>query len=275
MTGKDLIGINKSYCISLKKHETHWVDILDTIHKNGFPSCEIFEGILGNSYKDKDVSGILSPWQEYILKFGDRRHNHEHFITWGGLGCYLSHATIWQDALDKGYDRVAIFEDDVYFQPNFAGMLNSSIERVPKDYQLLLFDAIKLDTTEIKQNENKQNENTVLKVNRFFGTHAYVITRECMSILLSRAYPIEIQVDSYMSFMIKLLDLKFYDISGLCGQQNHFSSIQTLCIDCPDLGFQKFKFINTLVDNIVPIIGTLVIFTVIITYLISRRNCKL
>lgn len=260
MSGKDLLNVDKSYCISLKTNDTKWGILLNSIHKNGFPSCEIFEGISGISFRDTDVSNVLSVWQEYILKFAKERHNHEHFNTWGGLGCYMSHTAIWKSAIDKGYKRIAIFEDDVYFDPKFKEKLNESILNLPKDSQLILFDSKKLESKPIYKNGNSTN---VSKVQRFFGLHGYVIDSACMKILLSRVFPIELQIDSYISFMISFYNLHVYDISGLCGQSFHISSIQSTCKKCPGIGTMKNKT-RLISGNILIALITVVIVVVVL-----------
>lgn len=231
---KDILGVKKSYCISMKSKEHIWTSLLNKIHSNGFPSCEIFEGIVGNTYKKKDVSNILSVWQEYIIKFTKVRHNHGHFSTWGGLGCYLSHAAIWKDAVKKGYDKIAIFEDDLYFVPNFKERVEQNAKLVPSDYQMLLLGAYTLNGTDIYKGYN-----TITKINNFFCTHSYIIDNSCMRILLSRLFPIELQLDSYMSCMIRLYDIKTYNIEKVTGQMHiDKSSIQTDCVDCPSWAIQ-------------------------------------
>lgn len=44
----------------------------------------------------------------------------------------MSHTTIWKEAVDKGYKRIAIFEDDVYFDPKFKERLNESMKMYQK-----------------------------------------------------------------------------------------------------------------------------------------------
>lgn len=228
---KDILGVNKSYCISMKSKENTWPNVLSTIHSNGFPSCEIFEGIVGSVYNNKDVSNILSVWQEYIVKYTKVRHNHGHFSTWGGLGCYLSHAAIWKDAVLKGYDKIAVFEDDLYFIKNFKERIALNEPHVPSDCQLLILGAITLNATEIY----KKND-IISQINNFWCTQSYIIDNSCMRVLLSRLFPVELQIDSYMSCMIRLYNLKAYNISNVTGQKgNDTSSIQTDCVNCPSL----------------------------------------
>ena len=230
MSDKDILGVIKSYCISMKSKEHTWPTVLETIHTNGFPSCEIFEGIMGSIYSNKDVSNILSVWQEYIVTKSKVRHNHGHFSTWGGLGCYLSHAAIWKDAVLKGYDKIAVFEDDLYFSPNFKERIALIEPNVPSDCQLLLLGAITLNSKDIYKGVD-----TISKINNFWCTHSYIIDNSCMRVLLSRLFPVELQIDSYMSCMIRLYNLKAYNISNVTVQRNPVSSIQTDCVNCPSL----------------------------------------
>jgi len=268
---KDLLDVDKSYCISLKKQEYKWDQILDKIHQRGFPSCEIFEGILGSTYKDSDTSSILSVWQEYILNFEKDRHNHEQFTTWGGLGCYLSHCEIWKDALKKGYKKIAVFEDDVFFRDSFNNKLEKNITNVPEDCQLLLMGSYRLSSNPV---EVDGSETDVAYVSRFFGTHAYIITDSAMIVLLSRAFPVEVQLDSFMSFMIKIYAIPAYDISGICGQEMHVSNIQTTCINCPnvdtDMSNGVISYLNFALTHHQSII--IIILTISIIFLISKQK---
>lgn len=268
---KDLLDVEKSYCISLKKQEPKWDEILDNIHRRGFPSCEIFEGVLGSKYKDTDTSNLLSVWQEYILNFEKDRHNHEQFTSWGGLGCYMSHYSIWKDAIEKGYKKIAVFEDDVVFKDNFIQKLENDIDKVPTDYQILLFSSYKLTSSQLSIDGYQTD---VAKVERFFGTHSYIITDAAMIVLLSRALPVEVQLDSYMSFMIRLYDIPTYDISGLTRQALHVSNIQTDCVNCPNVDTNTtgiaVSYINIAIAQYHNVI--IILLTIIIIFLISRQK---
>ena len=45
------------------------------------------------------------------------------FITKSEWGCADSHIRIWRDMVEKGYDTVLVFEDDVVLNPNFVSKL--------------------------------------------------------------------------------------------------------------------------------------------------------
>lgn len=51
--------------------------------------------------------------------------------------CLLSHVRAYQDALLKGYKRIAVFEDDVMFHKAFESMLTKVAQKLPQDWDLL------------------------------------------------------------------------------------------------------------------------------------------
>lgn len=57
-------------------------------------------------------------------------------FTPGMLGCFLSHRCIWAHALEQGYSRICIFEDDMRFIPKFNQYLELAWLHLPKDWQL-------------------------------------------------------------------------------------------------------------------------------------------
>ena len=57
--------------------------------------------------------------------------------TDGMIGCGLSHLFIWQDAIQKNYKNILVFEDDIYFSPNFNEYVKNVMEELPKDYDIL------------------------------------------------------------------------------------------------------------------------------------------
>jgi collagen beta-1,O-galactosyltransferase len=61
---------------------------------------------------------------------------HQRPMTYGEIGCFLSHYHIWQHVLHNQLDRVLILEDDVRFEANFKSQLHrllESIRDVPYD----------------------------------------------------------------------------------------------------------------------------------------------
>jgi len=231
-----LLGIDKAYCISLEKNKANWNNLLKTISDNGFPNSVIFNAVNGSDYKDKNITDIVGIWQRYILKNNLQRTNHEQFSGWGAVGCYLSHANIWKDAKKNGFKRIIIFEDDISFSEDFVDQLLKRIDYIPK-YDLLFLDLLDcFGNTKINKYFNRITKN-------FFGTHSYIITENAINNLLPTILPIEVQIDSYISYAGNLNNLDMYYTTGLCGQNIHLSSIQSICIACDNLKYGKIFLI--------------------------------
>ena len=225
MSLEKLLGVDKVYCISLLKKQNQWENILLNINKNGFPSCEIFEGVDGNIYKD-NLKNMVGIWQQYILENNLQRSNHEQFSTYGAIGCYMSHTNIWKDMLKNRYKKVLIFEDDIWFNFNFVDNLKQRLDWIPENYDFLFLDvATSYSSTVVNKYFNRIG-------GLFFGMHSYIITENAAKALLPQIFPIEVQIDSYVSYAANLQNLNMYYTRGLCGQVFHFSSIQTPCKMC-------------------------------------------
>ena len=58
----------------------------------------------------------------------------------GEIGCFMSHYHVWRDVLEKGHERVLVFEDDIRFRVNFRNnvksMLNDLMQYQP-DWDLV------------------------------------------------------------------------------------------------------------------------------------------
>lgn len=225
MSLEKLLGVDKVYCISLAKKRNQWPSIISNISNNGFPSCQIFQGIDGNIYR-ANLKGIVGVWEQYILENDIQRSNHEQFSTYGAIGCYISHTNIWKDMLKNGYKKVLIFEDDISFRSDFVDKLKERISWIPEDYDFLFLDvANSYSSSAVNKYFNRIN-------GLFFGMHSYIITENAAKVLVPQLFPIEVQLDSYVSYMGSLQNLNMYYTKDICAQSMHFSSIQTPCNAC-------------------------------------------
>ena len=48
---------------------------------------------------------------------------HGRALTYGEIGCFLSHYRLWQQIVEEELDLVLIFEDDIKFEPYFISKL--------------------------------------------------------------------------------------------------------------------------------------------------------
>ena len=97
-------------------------------------------------------------------------------------GCYLSHNAIWRHALDNGYSRILIFEDDVIFNRQLTTEDYQDIKYIIDTKQWMVFFLGHLPLT-MKETSNKR----VFLVHSLC-THAYIINCSYIPYLLSFNY---------------------------------------------------------------------------------------
>lgn len=84
---------------------------------------------------------------ERVVRFSALDRNHlEIPATWnsfpGAYGCLRSHLAVVEDARQKGYSSVLVFEDDVVFESDFKTKFSNYIQQLPEDWDMLFFGAI-------------------------------------------------------------------------------------------------------------------------------------
>ena len=98
---------DKIYVLNLYKRDTRKLDISNRLSKIGI-KYDIFNGVDGSSLK-------------YLYK----KLESQFFSNPNYLGCSLSHLSIYNDALEKGYRKILIIEDDVLVNKNLHHIFES------------------------------------------------------------------------------------------------------------------------------------------------------
>jgi GR25 family glycosyltransferase involved in LPS biosynthesis len=182
---------------------------------------------LGSLLEDKET---LTFGALYDITVPNYRRTHAELGTKNAIGCYMSHTALWKQLLESDKEGYYIFESDAICTKN-ADIFNVTRKFLEKpDGHILFFG----DFNAIKTKEITKVEN------RFYGMHAYYITRKGAELCLKYAFPIEQQIDSYLSDLLLLSQntnvnfpsVNFY-ISNLCAQYNkEGSSIQLKRVLC-------------------------------------------
>ena len=55
------------------------------------------------------------------------------------IGCLRSHLMVLQDAIDKGYNKIAVFEDDIIFCDDFNTRFKYYMDNIPSDWDMMYF----------------------------------------------------------------------------------------------------------------------------------------
>lgn len=258
-TQKSVLKKNKKYykmniptfCISLRKKEYKWREIIDSMKECGLDNSFIFEAVNGVSIKDKlNNIDVLSPWTYYKINNNIHRHYHAEIISWGAVGCYLSHYLLWKQLLeDPDNDRYLIFEDDFRPVKKHSDVLRHLINNVPDNADFAFFDV----SWKHKPTRKYNDFYDVLDC-QFFGTHCYIVTKQGVQKVIKHLFPIEVQIDAFIShFELNkyLARIPFYG-----NKQKEQSTTQTdTCIMCyPNLisgGFLQIYKTKILVTCII------------------------
>jgi glycosyl transferase family 25 len=137
----------------------------------------------------------VSPDAAESIKRGYRLEHHE--LSAGSVGCYLSHMKCWELIKASGAPAGLVFEDDIVYsgtQEEFNRALHIANEEVTHNGVdiFLLGNIIQLPGV-------TADSRKVIPVEKFFCTHAYVISAVACDKLLAVALPMYYQLDSFMS----------------------------------------------------------------------------
>jgi GR25 family glycosyltransferase involved in LPS biosynthesis len=265
----------KSFCISLEKKKQTWPDLKLYFSQNGIKDVTMFPAVNGNEigqyfFRPDEISNdtlsliktlggvdkMVSTWGLYHLINKNNRKDHAQLTSWGAVGCSLSHILLWKQMVEQKLDSIMVFEDDVQFYSKFQDQLQVILQNIPEDADVVFFD--------VSRNFKSIRYNDIFDkiLDRFFGTHAYIITNKGANKMLPYVFPIEIQIDSFMGFRANLGQLTLYTARATCGQKPHISSIQTLtpCTVC-EFNENQIYYLNST-------FGFLIIFCFLLVLLI-------
>ncbi|MCE3281429.1 MAG: hypothetical protein K0Q66_166 [Chitinophagaceae bacterium] len=91
-------------------------------------------------------------------------HRYNKAMTGGQIGCSWSHRLVYEDILQKGFEKVLILEDDVKAAPGIA-LFNTVMRQLPPDWDLVYFDYHK----NISSNIGTRIKQQVYRIQRKMG----------------------------------------------------------------------------------------------------------
>ena len=230
----------KSFIISLPQCQDKYDRSSRHLIQHGiFPSKA--EAVYGKNLGDDYIKNITYPSVQYTMKKG--RSIDSDIFSHGAIGCYLSHVQLWKQLSESFDDTFIIFEDDIEPDSLNISNLNSFIQKISTidpQWDIIYLGWLKplpfLKDSDIHLDDNTYKINDIT-----FGTHSYIIRKKGAIKLLTNAFPIVDQVDSYISYMICRGDINAYrpktpffkqSILGLLGgtsvQENVFVNIKPI-----------------------------------------------
>jgi GR25 family glycosyltransferase involved in LPS biosynthesis len=201
------------YLINLEKNEDRLVTFT-TYYNNSDLKDIPFIKIKAIYGKDINYASFISPDAELNM-------------TPGMVGCFLSHLEIYKKMANSDKNYALIFEDDARMIRNIQ---SSSIDIIPtiipSDWDIVL---LGYDISNPVHHKTI-DFNNYKKMHGFFGTHAYLITKEGAAKFLKLVKkPFTNQIDYIMGDMCKNEVLNVYGLnSPVAWQQARFTDVQTM-----------------------------------------------
>lgn len=236
----DLIKDN-SFFINLDRRVDRYNSIRQSLDNNNFNFVKKYSAVDGSTLSDDILKKIVSPKNYNEL---NQLYRTEHSqLTKGAIGCALSHINLWKNLVDSDKEYMLIFEDDIKIHPYLYKVMEKVMVLLSKlNSDIFLFyntcpfndkNTCYEETDISSVNVNKQHM-TIDKVNYFWGLNCYIISKKAAKILINSAFPIEKQLDHYISDKIMSDNLNVYRIKPNLVNNGGFlsSDIQNICIGC-------------------------------------------
>lgn len=173
-----------------------------------------------------------------------RGHRLQHAdLTSGAVGCALSHAKAAQEGLTSNAEVITVFEDDALVPTDIVSQMNGALACAPADWDCILLGWWDRGRTRFKQDDITANAPRLdsdaciqdaysdtgtgarlwlfeaaateppamlMRVEAFWGLHAYMLSCRGMRKLVELCSPLRIQVDSAVSAS----DMKVYGVAA-------------------------------------------------------------
>jgi GR25 family glycosyltransferase involved in LPS biosynthesis len=217
---KSKVNYNNAYIINLDRNKDR-LDVTSKLLRDYGFDVKRYNAVDGKGLSDVKLNKYVHPYAMKSIKDGYRNKHHE--LSYGGVGCYLSHLNLWKVLTDSDEKHMIIFEDDTF--PMFTKeSLKNTMKYVPDDWDIVLFGGI--------YNSNTQINDYVCKIHsQFYCLHAYIINKNKLQKLIESALPMDKQIDSFLSDLVKKKEINIYGITDNLWKQNH--DIFTTTIQTP------------------------------------------
>lgn len=150
--------------------------------------AERFSATLGKAMTDEELAEKVTWAGRYLC-------------TPGMIGCFMSHARVWQRVVDEGHAAVVVLEDDIVLFEDFKGRLRTLLAELPPDWEVCLLGAVGCIASDTEAwymksyslligggrpspGKTRSISPNVFVPYRPAGTHAYVISQQGARTLL-------------------------------------------------------------------------------------------
>ena len=200
-----------TYCINLEKRQDRWNMVQSQPGFKDFNHMQRFIGVDGSKINIMEDDRITLLTKRNIIK--NTRRAHEELSTAGGVGCYLSHVQLWQKFLNESHaDAMLVFEDDVKLTETSYNDLQNLLQSSKTLQNTTEYDVCIVapsTTTNTVRSGSFKGDLYLDRLDAFFSTLSYIVTRRGIEKILPLALPIESHIDCFIGVCssLNLLDV--------------------------------------------------------------------
>jgi len=189
----------KTFCISLDRRPDRYNRMIIQPEMKKLPNFKKFAAVDGQTLDAKTDTRISTLCRYNIMNH--TRRSHDLLDSIGGVGCALSHITLWQNLLKSNDNVFLIVEDDLVLQKGDwekvrqLYLQNKSLQN-SNDWDIWSVGNLKC----IPADHDTKKENKFVFCKEFVGFNSYFISRRGAEKLVKEAFPIQQHIDWYTSY---------------------------------------------------------------------------
>lgn len=224
-----------TFVINMDKDKERYATFQKSCASSDFPSeFTRFPAVVGKDVTNPQALVTAKAWKEIetIEKNGNKTHHYQ--LTHGGLGCFLSHLQVMLQFVDDDGDMALIMEDDNNFLPDSYRRMQTSIQQVPADWDVLLGVYYRAEGTD---------DGNFRDVTGFWGCGGYLVTKKGAEKLIRevKERKMDAQIDAFLSRMAQQYRIQIYAAKDQWFRvEDQGSNIQTHLKEIP--GQDPFEF---------------------------------
>jgi len=193
---KTKLGLDNIYLINLERR----VDRYDRMKYNLDMIGVDFQLVPAVDGKKIDDNYLIQNNIKMLPEFSEPYHGRP--LTYGEIGCFMSHYNIWQDIVASEYETVLVFEDDIRFEPYFVQKLDhlmAELRTIPEKWDLVFLGRKILHNSEEPWLDSSSQ---LVMVDYTYWTLSYILTKAGAQKLLA-ADPLTkmVPVDEFIPIM--------------------------------------------------------------------------
>lgn len=194
---KDKLGFDEIYLINLKRRPDRLQRMMDCFEELGVEP-KLVAAVDGQELTKEYLAALdIKQCANYRDPYSLRD------MTYGEIGCFMSHYKVWEDVVQHGYQKVVVFEDDIRFEPYFRIKVENLMTEL-KYADIPQWDLIYLGRKRLRRDlePTVRNTESLVWASYSYWTLSYILSNTgAQKLLNQRPLSKLVPVDEYLPIM--------------------------------------------------------------------------